>query len=864
MSQENSVVAQNPLFTTETERPGTQPETKIDVNGHKIVIIDGHALAFRSYYAIREMSNSKGTPTNAIFGFTRSLLRILKEEGENDATVVTFDAHAPTFRHEQYEDYKAGRAPMPVDLPGQIDTIKKVVELLGLYQIEVPGLEADDLIGTIACKAEQAGYHVEIVTSDRDSYQLVSDRVCVRGLDKADRFGPKEVFEKYGVTVEQWTDYRALTGDSSDNIPGAKGIGPKSAQKLLETYGSLDYILENLDSVEPAKFADKIRDSFENVRFSRELSKIVTNADINFTPESWAQRELSTESLSELLSELEFGSIMRELGLTDNQPSLEDSYKLVDSLDGLRGGALGYTLSEQSPMKAEISDLAVAHEQRVAVAKKDEFMKLLATNSVNACDAKALSVYALKQGLDISPGDDPLLMAYVLDPNTNSAEAVARRYGAGEWAQDAKTRAIITAELLKALPEKLEPKQKELYESIEKPLQKVLADMEYCGVEVSVELLKAQSAELGATLASIENKVRDIADNPLLNLNSRDQLAELLFNKLGLQAGKKTSTGKRSTAVSALEPLRDEHEVVGMILDYRELAKLKNTYLDPLPGLVHPETGRIHTTFNQAVVATGRLSSTNPNLQNIPVRTEIGRQIRKAFVAKGGSNLLVADYSQIELRILAHISREKALIEAFNKGEDIHARTAAQVYGTDMKTVDSNMRRVAKIINFGVLYGMSAHRLTNELKIEYAEADAFIKTYFEGYPKVQAYIDNTLEFCRENGYVETLLGRRRMIPDINSKNRNAREYAERTAYNMPIQGTAADIMKLAMLKLAENLEGTDARLTLQVHDEIIVESPANKTSEVAKIIKETMESAYQMTVPLTADVGVGDNWLEAK
>jgi len=852
---------QSSLF--KTTEPLTNEKPK-EANGHKIVIIDGHALAFRSYYAIREMSNSKGVATNAIFGFIRSLLRILKEEGENDATVVTFDAPAKTFRHEQFEDYKAGRAPMPQDLPWQIDTIKQIVEHMGLYQTEYAGLEADDLIGTIAKRTEAMGYRVEIVTSDRDSYQLVSDRVCVRGLDKTDRFGPEEVFKKYGVTVEQWTDYRALTGDSSDNIPGAKGIGPKSAQKLLETYGSLDYILENLDTIEPTKFADKIKASLEDVKFSRQLSEIITNADIPITPEAWAVRELNKEPLTELLLELELNAALRDLGLTP-EPEEMVSYKQLEDVSKVLGGAFGFVLTDQSPMKAVLHEMVLARNEAFVTVKPDEQVAVFAAETlINACDAKALAVYARKQGINAVPGDDPLLMAYVLDPNTNSAEAVSRRYSSHEWGKDARSRAIATAELLKTLKPKLTGKQQELYETLEKPLQTILADMEYCGVEVDVALLKAQSDDLGKTLNELENKVREIADNPILNLNSRDQLAELLFDKLELKAGKKTSTGKRSTAVSALEPLRDQHEVIDMILTYRELAKLKNTYLDPLPDLVNPDTGRIHSTLNQAVVATGRLSSTNPNLQNIPVRTEIGKQIRKAFIAKEGSKLLVADYSQIELRILAHISDEADLIEAFNNGEDIHSRTAAQIYNTDLKTVDSSMRRTAKIINFGVLYGMSAHRLTTELDIPYAEADAFINTYFTRYPKVQAYIDSTLEFCRKNGYVETLLGRRRIIPDINASNRNAREYAERTAYNMPIQGTAADIMKLAMLHLAENLKDTGAQLTLQVHDEIIVEAPESKVEEVAKIIKTTMQNAYKLAVPLTAEVGLGDNWLEAK
>ena len=845
-----------------------------DRNGHKLVIIDGHALAFRSYYAIRDLSNSKGETTNAVYGFLRSLLRILAEEGEFDATVVTFDAPAKTFRHEQFEGYKAGRRDTPEDLPRQIRQIKKAVELLGLYQTEVPGLEADDLIGTIATRCAELGYRVEIVTSDRDAYQLVGEHITVRGLSKNDSFGPQEVFEKFGVTVKQWVDYRSLTGDASDNIPGAKGIGPKTAAKLLQDYGTLDTILENVETLKPVSAAKKVAASIENVKFSRELSRIVTDADLEIAPERWAKRELQREALTEFLEAMEFGSMLRELGLVDESASntsaaARDGYRKIASADIFFGGALGFVLSSVSPMSAELSELAVASAGTVATIEPEWQQTILGSEgTLNACDAKALAVYAARGegGEQVSPGDDPLLMAYVLDPNTADPETVARRYGAPDWGVSAASRAVTTAELLKILPPKLaaEPRLKSLYEQIERPLAHVLAQMERTGVKIDTTFLTAQSEAMNETLVGLERQVRDIAGNPSLNLNSRDQLAELLFEKLELQAGRKTTTGKRSTAVSALEPLRDTHPVVPLILDYRELAKLKSTYLDPLPRLVNPQTGRLHTTFNQAATATGRLSSTNPNLQNIPVRTEIGREIRRGFVADEGMTLLVADYSQIELRILAHITGEQALLETFRQGEDIHRRTAAQIYGADPEKITPDMRRVAKIINFGVLYGMSAHRLTRELSIDYAEADTFIKTYFARYPKVQEYIETTLEFARQNGYVETLLGRRRMIPDISSKNRNAREYAERTAYNMPIQGTQADIVKLAMLEVAPKLAASGSKLLLQVHDELVIEAPKGDAEAVAETVKAAMEGAYKLDVPITAEVGLGKNWLEAK
>ncbi|MEM7734914.1 MAG: DNA polymerase I [Deinococcota bacterium] len=850
------------LFESEAEAKSQDAsgETLNTDTRHRIVVIDGHALAFRSYYAIRELTNSKGESTNAVYGFLRALLRILSEEGERDATVVTFDASERTFRHEQYKDYKAGRAPMPDDLPGQIDTIKNIVTLLGLYQIEQEGLEADDLFGTIATKAAALGYNVEIVTSDRDAYQLVSEHICVRGLDKRDRFGPEDVFEKYGVRVDQWIDYRALIGDPSDNIPGAKGIGPVTAKKLLQTYDTLDTILDDLDNVKPPKVADKVRASLEDVKFSKHLSKILVDVDIHMDIAGWADRQMDDAGLTEVLSQLEFNSMMRELGL-----SKHNAYETV-SWQNAFFGTVGYVLSSDNPMTADLVELSVANAGTVATTtNKDEMLEYLAAaDTIDACDAKRLCVWAACQGLKCTPGNDPLLMNYVLDTNAPPINVLANREGAGEWGDKAATRASVTAELLKTLPDKVKDQQQELYETLEQPMATVLVDMEHMGISLDVPFLEEQLASLEANLGRLENEVRTVAEDDSLNVNSRDQVAKLLYDKLGLKTGKKTSTGKRSTAVSALEPLRDQHEVVGTILEYRELAKLKSTYLEPLPKLINPTTGRLHTTFNQTVVATGRLSSTNPNLQNIPIRTDIGRQIRKGFVAASGHTLLVADYSQIELRILAHVAKEPALIEAFNAGEDIHRRTAAEVYGTSPEDVDATMRRIAKIINFGVIYGMSAHRLAKELEIPYDDADAFISTYFARYPSLRGYIDTTLDYARRHGYVETLLGRRRSIPDINAKNRNKREYAERTAYNMPIQGTAADIMKLAMIAMHPKLAEVDAKLLLQVHDEIIVEAPNDAANDAKEIIETTMREAYALDVPLVAEVGVGENWLVAK
>ncbi len=830
-------------------------------NIHKIVLIDGHNLAFRSYYAVKGLSTSKGQPTNAIFGFMRSLIAILKEEGENDATVVTFDAPAKTFRHEQFTDYKAAREPTPKELISQISVIKELVGLMGLHQIEVAGLEADDLFGTIAkCCAEQ-GYNVEIISTDRDAFQLINEQITVYNPVKSVHYNAKKVLEEFGISVEQWIDYRALTGDSSDNIPGAKGIGAKTAAKLIQSYGSLDYILDNLAEIKPVSAAKKIKASLEDVRFSKELSVIVTDADIAIDPKNWANRAMQEEVLIEKLKEFELVTILRDLGLNTTKNPYEEVVWSEDFLEG----SLGYVLSSSNPLTASLMELAVAGDNKVAKVpseKAQEYLK--AVGNINSCNAKALAVFARALNLKPQIGDDPLLMAYVIDATVSDAEGLANQYGVGQWGDSAISRATVTAELLKILPPKFSDKQKALYEDMEKPLANVLVDMEATGISLDVNVLQDLSEQLARQITALETRVRDIADNPLLNLNSRDQLAELLFDKLGLQAGKKTTTGKRSTAVGVLEQLKDKHEVVGIILEYRELAKLKSTYLDPLPKLINPKTGRIHTTFSQTTAVTGRLASINPNLQNIPIRTEIGRQIRRGFVAKEGYELLVADYSQIELRILAHISEEAALIEAFKQGEDIHTRTAAQLYGLDINSVSPDMRRLAKTINFGVLYGMSAHRLSREFEIPFGEASGFIKNYFSGYSQVKNYIDSTLEAARQQGFVETLLGRRRFIPDINHKNRNLREYAERTAYNMPIQGAAADIMKIAMVKLAPELKAFEAQMLLQVHDELVIEVPKDKIAGATKIVKDVMQDAYELKVPLLADVGVGDNWLEAK
>ena len=855
----------------------------------RVVLIDGHALAYRSYFALSRgpttMMTSRGEPTQAIFGFMKTLMKLLRDGGDSSkkkipamalsdardhAVIVVFDPPVKTFRHEAFADYKAGRAQTPDDLPEQIRKIKRLVDLMGLVRLEVGGFEADDVIGTLARRAEEAGAEVRILTSDRDAYQLLSDRVRVIGSDNAE-FTPADVKAKYGVTVEQWVDYRSLTGDSSDNIPGAKGIGPKGAQKLLETYGSLQYILDHLDEIKPEKDAQKIRDSFENVIFSKELSRIVTHVELDVDFTTAKVHEPDVEALKALLHELEFNSFVRELGLESGNDPLAPARPVLqiaraDWISPDANAVYGFVLSEDNPVGAEITGLAYADPRADWSVRESPTPSLesIAENTVlHGADAKALAVHAISRGMKVEPGDDPILMAYCLDPNTAEPARAAQRYLEMDWPKDAAGRASLGARLLQDLPKLMAPEIKSLYEDLEKPTAVVLSKIEACGILIDAPFFKGLSDAMGARIQALEREVWALAGEEF-NLNSRDKLEALLYDKLQLASGKKTKlTGKRSTAVSELEKLRDEHPIIPKILEYREIAKLRGTYLDPLPIMVNPRTGRLHTTFSQTVAATGRLSSINPNLQNIPVRTEMGREIRKGFIAAPGYKLLSADYSQIELRILAHITEEPALIEGFKNDEDIHRRTAATILNIPLETVTNDQRRGAKTINYGVLYGMSAHRLANDMGMPYEDAKGFIERYFGAYPGITKYLEDTKEFCRKNGYVQDLFGRRRYMPEINAKAFPVREAAERAAINMPIQGTSAGIIKRAMIDLDPLLEPSGARLLLQVHDELVVECPDDHVEEVSKILCATMENAFPLKVPLGVEVGAGATWYDA-
>ena len=863
VSDERGIPPESETLAALPARPGSGTRAK------RLVLIDGHALAYRSYFALQRGANtlqtSKGEATQAIFGFMKTLLKLLRDGGNSGkklsnehCVIVVFDPPVKTFRHEAYEHYKAGRADTPDDLPHQVRTIKRLVDLLGVQRLEVNGYEADDVIGSLAVKAEAEGLEVRILTSDRDAYQLLSDRVKVIGSDERE-VGPQDVFDKYGVRVEQWVDYRSLTGDSSDNIPGAKGIGPKGAQKLLEAYGTLQFILDHLDEVKPEKDAQKIKDSLENVLFSRELSRIVTSLalethfDVGFTPHA--------AELAELLRSLEFSSFIKELGL---EAAAQRNINKAAWVAPDASAVWGFVLSEDNPVAGELTGLAFSKINTVHDAERPSLESLGDIGVLHTADAKSLAVHAISRGMHVEPGDDPLLMAYVLDPNLNEPAKVTGRYLEEDWPKDAAHRADTTARLLAKLPELFTPELRDLYEHLEKPVACVLARMEARGILIDVPYFRVLSSTMQAQIQKLEAQVWELAGEEF-NLNSRDKLETILYDKLQLASGKKTKlTGKRSTAVSALEPLREEHPIVDKLLEYRELTKLRGTYLEPLPSMVNARTGRLHTTFSQQGTATGRVSSLNPNLQNIPVRTEVGREIRKGFIAADGMKLISADYSQIELRILAHITQEPALLEGFRSDEDIHRRTAATVLGIPLESVTPEQRRGAKAINYGILYGMSAHRLGNDTGIGYEEAKKFIEAYFAAYPGINAYLENTKAFCREHGYVVDLFHRRRYIPEVNAKAFPVREAAERAAINMPIQGTSAGVIKKAMIELEPRIEPLGAQLLLQVHDELVLECPQDRVSEVSKIVEEVMGNAFPLDVPLGVGVGVGDTWYDAK
>ncbi|MDI9612846.1 MAG: DNA polymerase I [Acidobacteriota bacterium] len=868
----------------------------------RFFLVDGMSHIYRAYYAIRGLGNSRGMPTNAVYGFT-SMLRKLVEEQKPDYLGVAFDLEGPTVRHERYGEYKATRKPMPEDLVQQIPYIRRVCEAFHVPVIGCPGYEADDVIGTLTRQAAARDLESVIVTSDKDMLQLVSDRVVVFDAMK-DRFlGAPEVEEKLGVRPDQVPDLLGLWGDASDNVPGAPGIGEKGARELIRDFGSIENLLKNRDQVRKKSHQASLRDYEEQILMSRELATIRLDLPIELDLEALALRPPDRKAAFELFSELEFKALMEEFldeevrkPLTGGYLSPSDTSSCAESMR--RHGILFVELGVGGGTEATASAVALQGGADDAVildlANPDQaaLWRELAEDPARrlVCwDSKLFLV--LQERAGVRPGQRPIdvmLMAFLTAPNAGD-------YSLKRWALDRLHLALeeekgprqgsllpeepgVRAEILcrrldavRRLHEALDPELdrlglRRLYEEIDLPLVPVLAEMERTGIRVDRDRLKKMSAEMEQRLAGLTAGIYEAAGVEF-NINSPKQLGEVLFEKLNLPSLKKTrKTGGYSTDQGVLEDLAETYEIPRLILEYRQVAKLKSTYVDAIPVLINPRTGRVHTSFNQTGTATGRLSSSDPNLQNIPIRTEMGRLIRGAFVPEPGNLLISADYSQVELRVLAHLSGDEVLVSAFRAGEDIHDRTAREVFSAEQLENRAECRRRAKAINFGIVYGQSAFGLAKGLGISREEAQAFIDAYFRRYSGVRAWLDRTVEEAREQGMVRTIYGRIRPVPEMKSKDFNVRSFGERIAVNSPIQGTAADIVKIAMVRVHRSLAacGARTRILLQVHDELVLEAPRGEAEEAGRLVREEMEGAAELVVPLKVDLRMADNWMDTK
>ena len=880
----------------------------------KLMAIDGNSIINRAYYGIRPLTTRDGLYTHAVFGFLTTLLR-LREEESPDAVCVTFDVHAPTFRHTADETHKATRKPMPEELRMQMPVLKEVLDALRIPRYELEGWEADDLLGTISRKCEAADWECVIVTGDKDSLQLITDRTKVKlvstrmGQTTTKDMTPESFQEQYGFAPIHMIDLKALMGDASDNIPGVPGIGEKTAMDLVQKYGSIDALYAKMPEVEAKPAAlKKLQAGEESARHSYWLATIATDAPLEFRPEENRVQEPG-EAAYPLFLRLEFTKLIEKFGLTAQKapaaqaPAVSVTVEKVTTpeqanallahwrkadhvsvltLPDLTGAAVVCETGEGTAVTAELffdqyqgdwnallRELFSADIRKVSHNVKD-LMRTLADNGLPA-DGFAFDTALAAYLLDATAGSYDLQRLFVSYYNEElpkplylekDAFSLLGDSAAAEASLDRYTAAV------DALYETLAPKLREkdlweLFETAEMPLCAVLADMERAGCRVDARALSAFGEALSARIAQQEQAIYEMAGEEF-NINSPKQLGEILFGKLGLPHGKKTKTGW-STNADVLEKLRYEAPIVSAVLEYRQYAKLKSTYADGLLKALDPD-GRVRTRFQMTVTATGRLSSTEPNLQNIPTRTDLGSEIRRMFVPAEGCVLVDADYSQIELRLLAHISGDPAMQAAFTSGQDIHSATAAQVFHVAPEDVTHEMRRRAKAVNFGIVYGISAFSLSQDIGVSVAEAKAYMDAYFATFPGVRRYMDAVVEQARETGYVETLFHRRRDLPELSSSNRNLRAFGERVALNMPIQGTAADIMKLAMIAVWKGLRETipEARLVLQVHDELIVECPEEKAAAVAQLLTEKMEHVVSLAVPLTADAHWGKNWLEAK
>lgn len=862
----------------------------------KLLVLDGNSIFNRAFYGIKLLTTKDGTFTNAIYGFLTMLYKI-KEDTNPDAVAVAFDMRAPTFRHKEYDGYKAQRKGMPPELAQQLPILKELLTLLGYQIVECEGYEADDILGTLARVCTEEGHECVLATGDRDSLQLVNPSVTVRlaatkfGQPVVTVYDEAKIKEDYGVTPHQLIDIKALQGDSSDNIPGVSGIGAKGAADLIQKYGSIEAIYQNFDQLDlkPA-MRKKLEEGKESAFLSYKLGTICLQAPIDTNLEHYHVSEGDVQAAVRLMAKLELFSLIKKWGLDQievEQESLiteqslqikecDDTQSLLQQLQ--KTGSAYFLVSYRDK---QVETLYFHLENTVCTvntAKHADFLKAFCESEdikKYTHNVKPLYAALYRQNIGLVQVEmDTMLAGYLLNPSSSNyeIERMATEYGVEQPQMDSQRAeqdpmvkwAAIYPALYRMIDDKISQNtQHKLLHEIELPLAKVLAQMEELGFAVDKEGI----AEYGEIMQNKIDRLQDLVYEEVgyqFNLNSPKQLGEALFIKLGLPAGKKTKTGY-STNAEVLEKLRYEHPVVELILEYRTLAKIKSTYCDGLLKVVE-EDGRIHSSFNQTETRTGRISSTEPNLQNIPVRTDVGRELRKFFVAKEGCVLVDADYSQIELRVLAHVANDSGMIEAFKENDDIHRNTAAQVFHMPREMVTPLMRSRAKAVNFGIIYGIGAFSLAKNIGVTRKEAEEYIKTYLDHFSGVRNYMTNVVEHAKETGYVETLFGRRRYLPELSSSNFNLRSFGERVAMNMPIQGTAADIIKIAMIRVVHRLEkeGLRARLILQVHDELIVEAPEEEAPLVQQLLTEEMEQAIHLSVPMVAEATIGKTWYDAK
>ena len=879
----------------------------------KIVLIDGHSILNRAFYGLPDLTNSEGLHTNAVYGFLNILFRTLEEE-QPQYLAVAFDVHAPTFRHQMYADYKGTRKPMPSELREQVPMLKEVLRAMDIELVEKAGYEADDILGTLAERCEKKGMEVTVVSGDRDILQLASDRIMirmpktVRGKTTIENYHAKEVLERYQVEPKQIIELKALMGDTSDNIPGIPGVGEKTATKLIVEYGSIENAYVHVEEIRPNKAKESLKNNYDLAVMSKKLATIDTNAPVECDLEHAKIRNLYTEEAYEMFRRLDFKNL---LGRFDSaavkeqdslfirvETDLEEAEALLkqaavqpavglELLESTAHEILGLAVAWEKDGEPEVCYIPASETVTVGFLKEKTEELFAAVKKVCVMDIKKL----LKNVKNIRPEQvfDAGIAAYLLNPlkNTYTYDDLAKEYlqvylpSTEEIFDTAKLPdlAAVSDELAgcyagnmayavyrvrEIMEQRLEAEgMSRLYQEIEIPLAFTLADMEEAGIRVEAEELKAYGERLQVRIGELEEKIYQEAGETF-NINSPKQLGVILFEKLQLPGGRKTKSGY-STAADVLEKLAPDHPIVSDILEYRQLAKLKSTYADGLSAFIGSD-GRIHSTFNQTITATGRISSTEPNLQNIPVRMELGRLIRKVFLPADGCVFIDADYSQIELRVLAHMSGDEKLIAAYRQAEDIHRITASEVFHVPFDEVTPLQRRNAKAVNFGIVYGISSFGLSQDLSISRKEAQQYIEKYFETYPGIKGFLDGCVEQAKEQGYSVTMFGRRRPVPELKSSNFMQRSFGERVAMNAPIQGTAADIIKIAMIRVNERLkrEQLRARLLLQVHDELLIEAPLEEVDQVQRILEEEMTHAADLKVKLEIDMHTGNSWYEAK